>query len=408
MKRLLFIAIILFSLNTAATNVEQTREKRASKTERPKGLNILRASVAVTEKPLLLDSIVEKETNGTYSHKFKYEYNTKGNISSYIGCNWDNAAGVWVNDFKYKYEYDANGNETLYVSYLDTDLNDWKKYYKYEYKYDDKNNTTRLVISDWDDDLNDWEKSYKYEYEYNDKDKQTQEAVFSWDIDLNDWVEGYKLKSEYEYDDKDKVTQRVDSYWDISLNDWTENHKLKYEYNDKDKLTLEVSSYWNIDLNDWEKAYRYEYEYDAKGNETLCAGYNWEYDADDWEKTYKYEHEYDANNNISIERYYDGMGNEWQYNMTSTYYYSLHSVSGINDTKADKIIIHSSENGIIITGATEGETIQVYNISGILIVQTRIETQALRLYASVEMEIALPKGIYIVRVGTNTFKIVKN
>ena len=75
---------------------------------------------------------------------------------------------------------------------------------------------------------------------------------------------------------------------------------------------------------------------------------------------------------------------------------------GITETVAEPIIVYSTPEGIVIKNAPAGETIRVYNISGILIV----ETQCLRL--GLGTEIAVPKGIYIIKVGNAGFKRIKN
>ena len=78
--------------------------------------------------------------------------------------------------------------------------------------------------------------------------------------------------------------------------------------------------------------------------------------------------------------------------------------NAINDIIAAPIIIYSTAEGIIVKNAPAGETIQVYNLSGILVVQT----QCLRLGTYPETEIALPNGIYIVKIGKTVVKVIRN
>ena len=82
--------------------------------------------------------------------------------------------------------------------------------------------------------------------------------------------------------------------------------------------------------------------------------------------------------------------------------------NAINDIIAAPIIIYSTAEGIIVKNAPIGERIQVYNISGVLIVETQCLRLGMHSGASSETEIALPKGIYIVKVGNVAKKVIKN
>ena len=62
-----------------------------------------------------------------------------------------------------------------------------------------------------------------------------------------------------------------------------------------------------------------------------------------------------------------------------------------------KARVYCEGNSIVIAGANTGETVWVYNLSGQL-----IQTQNI---ASLQTTIALPRGIYIVKVGEANFKI---
>ena len=67
---------------------------------------------------------------------------------------------------------------------------------------------------------------------------------------------------------------------------------------------------------------------------------------------------------------------------------SVTVISGIN--------VRTTETGIEILNASAGETIRVYTFTGVLVASTT------------ETSIALPKGVYIVRVGNFVEKVVTN
>ena len=80
------------------------------------------------------------------------------------------------------------------------------------------------------------------------------------------------------------------------------------------------------------------------------------------------------------------------------------SMSSITTHAANPITVYATPEGIVITGAPLGQTIQVYNISGVLV--AAVQTQNI---ASLQTTIPLPQtGVYVVKIGCANFKVVKN
>ena len=69
------------------------------------------------------------------------------------------------------------------------------------------------------------------------------------------------------------------------------------------------------------------------------------------------------------------------------------NTTAIPFAEAAPIKVYSTEGNIIVENAPVGETIHIYNVSGILVTET------------METSIAMPQGIYIVKVGKDTFKV---
>ena len=76
--------------------------------------------------------------------------------------------------------------------------------------------------------------------------------------------------------------------------------------------------------------------------------------------------------------------------------------TGLSSAEALPIRVYSTQGSIVVENAPIGETIHIYNVSGVL-VATIVETQY---FASVQTTIALPQGMYIVKVGEISFKVV--
>jgi len=83
----------------------------------------------------------------------------------------------------------------------------------------------------------------------------------------------------------------------------------------------------------------------------------------------------------------------------SLFFYNIRALSStaINQLSKDEINVYSSGSDIVIAGATLGETIWVYTTSGQLVQQAIVTSN--------ETRIALPQGIYIIKVGEDSFKI---
>jgi len=75
--------------------------------------------------------------------------------------------------------------------------------------------------------------------------------------------------------------------------------------------------------------------------------------------------------------------------------------TGIFPTAANNIKVYSTSEGIVVENAPVGEMIHIYNVSGALV--AIVETQY---FASVQTTIAIPQGIYIVKVGNTTSKVI--
>jgi len=77
-------------------------------------------------------------------------------------------------------------------------------------------------------------------------------------------------------------------------------------------------------------------------------------------------------------------------------------LTSISTTAANNIHVYSTQGNIIVENAPVGETIHIYNVSGVLIVA--VETQY---FASPQKTtIAVSQGAYIVKVGNTTSKVI--
>ena len=74
--------------------------------------------------------------------------------------------------------------------------------------------------------------------------------------------------------------------------------------------------------------------------------------------------------------------------------------TGVSHTATSNIRVYFSQGNIVVENAPIGETIKVYNTTGVL-----VQTQNI---ASLQQQIAVPQSIYIVKIGEANFKVVSN
>lgn len=64
-----------------------------------------------------LDSIVEKNEDGTFAFKYEYAYHADRNKTMEAVYEWNTSTNVWVASYKDEYTYDAARNQTTNIYY---------------------------------------------------------------------------------------------------------------------------------------------------------------------------------------------------------------------------------------------------------------------------------------------------
>ena len=146
--------------------------------------------------------------DGTFSSKYEYTYDEKGNELSIINSEYENNA--WVYNYKNEYTYDANGKKTT-ETYSKYKNNAWVYILKFESTYDEKGNPLTFTNSIYKN--NAWVYMDKSEYIYDANGKMLK-SIYSEYIN-DEWV--YTYKYEYTYDERgDQLIARynyIDGKW---------------------------------------------------------------------------------------------------------------------------------------------------------------------------------------------------
>ena len=109
--------------------------------------------------------------SGQWYPNSKWEYIYNGfPLTQEIQYSWEaDPTNDWINESKFEYEYgmgpDAMPILTIETAFIwDTDISDWKNYYKDEYQYDGNFNRTTATYFDWNETPGEWDSYYKDEF----------------------------------------------------------------------------------------------------------------------------------------------------------------------------------------------------------------------------------------------------
>ena len=229
-----------------------------------------------------------------------YDYDDKGKIVRIMHLSQKGAP-----DMKTTNTYDDNGVLIEFIVYKIDSYGDWylHTHDRYEYEYDDKGNVTRytrhrilgfepppqpflreentydvdgnLTLKIEYDYFQEWRKRYKYEYKYDSMRRVVESVNYTyWGGNINDWV-GMN-KKEYTYN----ANKTVYIIYDAAVisgvwTGWRELGKRDYTYDSMGNLTKTIGYFlFNTATNQWEKSEGYEYAYDSMGNLTRYEAFS--------------------------------------------------------------------------------------------------------------------------------------
>jgi len=241
----------------------------------------------------VVDSIVSTFSDGKIK-KYKFGFNSNGNMTSYLIENWDGTN--WVNSARRTYTYDSNKNLITDLSETWSGTN-WVNTFRYTHTYDSSGNVTS--------DLR--ENSYggvlvnsnRYTYTYDNNGKLLSYLDESW----NGVQWEINWKSTYIYDSNGNMISYLDEYWNGT--EWENTERETYTYDSNGNKILYLNELWTE--TDWLVFWRYDYIYDSNGNLISYIYYERE-EAFRYRKTYIY----DSNGNLINRLTERGNGTDWR------------------------------------------------------------------------------------------------
>lgn len=365
------------------------------------------------------------------------------------------------NNGRIEFEYDDHGNIlSEMLKFKEPGSTDWVAYYRNVYTYNDNNSLRTILYENFEDAA--WENSYRDIYTYYEDDKL--KTILCEFYEDGAWVYDYRFVYTY-YDAGNLEIELLEYYEDDA---WVIEYRYTHTYNDDGKINFILSEYYenNVWLNEYRDTYTYnddgnlktalreEYRNNAWENKTR---YSFSYTEDNKLNTYLYQSWQDAswqdrglktytynnqgniltysgeyvNSNTWVNSYtYDEYGNALTRTVTGTdrddvaqftynngqsscvtffeivgcdltiTYVKVNKKLGIADTQTQSATwVYAADGVIYVKNIVSGSLISIYDLPG--------RIQATTIVQDGTYQVSAPsQGVYIVRVGKDSFKVI--
>jgi hypothetical protein len=275
---------------------------------------------------------------------------------------------------KAEYTYDAQGRAITAFQYYYYEQQ-WVKNSEYKRAFDNYGNVILFAQnSNWYNGAGQSQDTQEYAYDANGR-----QTMHSYIYTYNGEYNGYKNESIF--DSNGNETQYIDYDYDAATQTFVPNYKSELTYGDI-----------LVNLGDFDNGY----------NPLTFKESRWENGAWVVEMDGEYRWLFDtANNPLSVEMW-EKDGNQSTWYATLTYYYSEHEITtGIKTVSSNRLHVWISGAELKIENAEGGEKVQMFDISGKLMVSGQLSTDK-----SIRRP-SLPAGVYFVKAGNQTAKFIK-
>ena len=354
----------------------------------------------------VLDSTIMISASGNVMAKMYYEWNDNYQSTklSYYTLKDNHLTLYYVTRSEYDSQHRSILSETVYydhdtiqsgsrtiseyntdtiikTTYYDIMHKEWRKYYEYEYIYDQYGNKIKEYYSynytgvftydklttytyengiliadtlrDYDRNAHQWEDPRTlYTYEYNPDGRISVKTQFYYESNSQTWAYSYKETYSYEQDGKFIST----THWTYRYNEWEPVSKSNTQYNDWNSIVLS-EAYTYIDGN-WIGTYRNEYNYNS--DFSTSSIYTYSFTNNDWHYKTRMEYEYNAMPNVTIMRY-SNYNNGWELQYTAYSYFHY------EESAIDEVSIDAKFDASKPAYDLQGRLVDIQNYHGIVI-----------------------------------------
>jgi hypothetical protein len=374
---------------------------------------------------MLLDSIVAKNTSGSYTTKevyfkgandrdtlvAKYAWNgatskwdmnqknqlthdSKGNITSSTA--FSIYSGFVLGTFKYEASYDSNNNQTLYTTYTWVYPSTWVKATKQESTYTNGNETLNMHYS-WVSSSGVWKSDGKTEYLYDGKGYLIREI----DYKLNSGTGLLDNDTKYEFlnNASGKDTLATEYSWNNGA--WEVNGKSVSAYNVDGRPVSSAFYQWDSNTSLWEGLFMSVYFFDGGGHLNSFIYYQWDSNLKKFVEYNKSDYSYDSNGYLSLVTSYLWNVNVWAKQSTSNYYYSPSKNTDVSEIdKGDvKVYPNPTNDFLYLNNLVNSTSVSIVDVSGRQVYNKQI------LENTIDVS-KLKAGIYFMQINTGAGKSI--
>jgi hypothetical protein len=336
----------------------------------------------------LLTESYQSEQDPNSSWKRICTYDGNNNLLTWLRQIWRNNS--WVNGSISTSTYDEHNNQLTYL-YQIWQNNNWVNENISTYTYDEHNNRLTYLSQIWEN--NNWVNASNGTYTYDELNNRLTWLSQIWEN--NNWVNA--SNGTYTYDEHNNLLTYLRQIW--QNNNWVNENISTSTYDEHNNQLSYLRQKW--ENNSWVNGYQILRTYDENSNSTSAA--HWYWVNNQWEEAQS-----------SLGLYYNNMQSDfsdyfWGHKLTATYV-KVGTV-GIQENMIKnnlKIYPNPTSGKLHVTSVTDVTNvlndIEVFDMYG-RVVETR---RATSLQNTATLDIShLPAGVYFLRMGNETVKVVK-
>lgn len=347
----------------------------------------------------------------------KVEYIYEASRNTNLTKEWNGSQ--WINSDKMETITDDNGNSVkMELSVWSLENNDWSVTLRVENSYDPDGNITQMISHNYNETLDEFLPDAKEIYIY-EENRETQES-YGYNYNTREWDGIYKLVETLE---NNLIVESSGSTWSTGNADWIYESKTLSQYNQQGQPTQINSQLWNgttwqdngkteTEYNEfgyekhvtsyhyasgeWIKESEMTQETDKDGRITSIEAYQTDPETNRWIGSLKEHSQYDENGQDIFNEFFiwDYAANDWVLDERADYFYS--DPTNIRNIANTGIAVYTTTGKVTVKDG-ENESVSIYSANGSLI--RRILTDS-NCYC-----VCLDKGIYIIRIKGQSFKV---
>jgi hypothetical protein len=252
----------------------------------------------------------------------EYDFDSLGNKTKEASYIWDLDDNIWHKDKKSEFVFDESKEIAVYGYIGENESDTWQFYYKKETEYNENGNVE--INETWDSSVY-WNpfRKQKETNSFDSFGALHSSVRLFWSEELNEWLNNWKY--EYLYNDYENSSVRIRYDWDSAASTWINASKSETKQNESNLITMEASYMWNNTSKAWDGigSKTIVLQYDSFGNRLLYEIYHWEALTNSWVPVYRYSNVFANNNKLWQTDFFEWneQNSEWIKNKVRFYYY---------------------------------------------------------------------------------------